>query len=904
MAESALPDTVSFDRLIEAAAAGETVVTGNRRLARQLLQQYERARLAAGERVWETPVIVPWDAWLDDLWETAQFEGHLPPLLRLSPEQEQHLWAQVVADSPAGDRLLRPAATARLAAEAYALLHGWRLRLPDDDALNEDARAFRDWCIEFDFRCEEHGWLPGCRLAGTLAQSPTALERFASLPFWFVGFEELTPAQQDLLAAIEKAGGHWRWVQPEAASGQARRIGLADAAEEADRMARWVRHRLEADPAARIGVVVPDLASRRLEICRALDRILVPARRREDTDPRQRPYNVTLGEPLADVPLVHVALQLLRLATGPQPLEAVAGLLRSPFLAGWGEEGGARALLDRQLRETGEPHLNLARLRWHAARSDRPWHCPELVQRLDAVVTMLREWPRQAPPGEWVERFAAFLQAVGWAQGRPLSSPEHQAHEAWRRLLATLGSLETVGGRMAAAAALGQLQAMAAARLFQPQSPPAAVQVMGLYEAIGARFDHLWVMGMGDDAWPPVPRPNPFLPLSLQRRHGLPHASEARELAVARRITRRLAESAGEVIFSHVLAEEEEACRPSPLIAELPVLDPAELAGWADADWADRIRTAARLETVADRPPPPVPPGPVRGGSAMPRLQSLCPFRAFAELRLGATPFGAVGIGIDAMTRGTLVHRVLELLWNALGDQAALAALEDDALDAQVRLAVEQAVEEEANHQPRIFTAAFRRVESERLIRLVREWLDQERQRPPFRVEQTEQRVEAELEGLQIRLRIDRIDRLEDGRRVVIDYKTGTVSPGAWFGERPEDPQLPLYATLLPDDLAGVAFAQLRPGDLGFRGVAAEADLVPGTKWPEKLQRYHEGDWPELLEHWRETVHRLVRDFRDGQSDVDPKRYPDTCTWCELAGLCRIVEIDAGLYLEAEGDDD
>jgi hypothetical protein len=43
-------------------------------------------------------------------------------------------------------------------------------------------------------------------------------------------------------------------------------------------------------------------------------------------------------------------------------------------------------------------------------------------------------------------------------------------------------------------------------------------------------------------------------------------------------------------------------------------------------------------------------------------------------------------------------------------------------------------------------------------------------------------------------LRLDRIDRLNDGSLLVIDYKTGDVSPKSWDLPRPDDVQLPLYA--------------------------------------------------------------------------------------------------------------
>ena len=81
-----------------------------------------------------------------------------------------------------------------------------------------------------------------------------------------------------------------------------------------------------------------------------------------------------------------------------------------------------------------------------------------------------------------------------------------------------------------------------------------------------------------------------------------------------------------------------------------------------------------------------------------------------------------------------------------------------------------------------------------RLIRLVTEWLLYESARVPFTVVETELETEVSIDGLELDLRLDRIDRLNDGSLLVIDYKSGDVSPKLWDLPRPDDVQLPLYA--------------------------------------------------------------------------------------------------------------
>ena len=75
---------------------------------------------------------------------------------------------------------------------------------------------------------------------------------------------------------------------------------------------------------------------------------------------------------------------------------------------------------------------------------------------------------------------------------------------------------------------------------FQVEDEGAPVQVMGMLEAAGLRFDHLWIMGLHDETLPAPANPNPFLPSALQRQHHLPHSSAARELEFASTMMDRL----------------------------------------------------------------------------------------------------------------------------------------------------------------------------------------------------------------------------------------------------------------------------------------------------------------------------------------------------------------------------
>src|SRR5437667_381832 len=295
------------------------------------------------------------------------------------------------------------------------------------------------------------------------------------------------------------------------------------------------------------------------------------------------------------------------------------------------------------------------------------------------------------------------------------------------------------------------LRKVCADALFQPETPDTPIQVLGLLESAGVEFDHLWVTGLTDEAWPLKSSPNPFLPLAQQRKAGIPEASAETSLALDRRITDGWKQAAGEVVFSYFTKEEDRDVLPSPLIADLPE-KAVEIPAFSKL--RDVIFASRKTETLQDRVAPAVRKKQVRGGTRVLSDQAACPFRAFARHRLHA------------------------------------------------------------------------------------------------------EELEEPAEGLTAK---------------------------RWQGERPDEPQLPLYAVSAKEEITAVVFAKFRPGDMRFVGLARDDQALP------KVPRAKDG-WQPLLRDWKKEAERLGRSFAAGEAGVDPKKDLMTCRYCGLETLCRVYE--------------
>lgn len=880
--------------VFDALHRGATVVTGQRRLAAVLREAFERAAIKKGLEVWPTPDVLPWPAWLYRLWEEAMVSGAVTARnLLLAPHQEQRIWEDIVAEGTSDQPLQQVAGTVQQVQEAWRLVHAWRLPLTRKEfRYNRDSTAFLKWASAFESRCRDENWLPADRLADELLHSLEARASIVPEELILIGFDFLAPQQQSLLHALLESGCTVRWLEPTGKKSLANRIACADARQEAIKMARWVRARLEENPAVQIAVVVPEFAAKRDLVIQALDMILVPQAVQPGCHSMTRPYNLSLGLPLSRYPAVSTALRLLGLLERVMPLEEAGRLLRSPFIEGWQQEASARALLDGQLREAGELDVELKTLRYFASRVGRPYACPVLVEGLDTWARIARECPKTGSPGQWADRFTRLLEAIGWPKGRPLSSEEYQSIEAWRKLLVAFATLDPVTRPMGASAALRHLRRMAGERIFQPQTGTVPVQVLGMVQSSWLQFDCLWVMGLHDGIWPEPSQANPFIPLPVQRDARLPHSSEALELQAAHAVTDRVLRSAGEVVVSYPQRRADEELKPSPLIVQLPVTDSEFLRLWPSPAWRDAVYESAKLTEMQEDSVPLLDGKQAKGGSTVLKLQAACPFRAFAELRLGARALQPADIGLNAMNRGLLVHRILEKVWGVLDSSKQLNGMNAPRLKSLVCRMVHEVIDEISKKFPRSFTRRFREIEEDRLCQQVLEWLEQEKKRAPFRVVEREGIHEATVGGIRVRLRIDRVDELDDGRKVVIDYKTGVVRTGQWFGPRPDEPQLPLYSMALQENIAGLLFAQIKAGAMGFRGVVENEGLVAGVKpWEQMPETSAAGSWQKVLLDWRETIEKLGSDFRKGKAEVDPKHYPATCKHCALGPLCRVHEL-------------
>ncbi len=892
--------------------AGGVVLAANARLARELRAGYDQRQRAAGRRSWPAVALDALDSWLERAW------AECGDRLLLSGAQEQRLWEEIIAASVAAEAAplaATVAATATAAAAAWRLAQGWGAEWESGEwEESEDTAAFRMWARRVQARCARQGWVTAAELGTLVAAGLRAGTARAPGQVWLAGFDELTPQQEELIEALRGAGTSvgagpsapaarvplvlaptWGPEDPKSVlrvagaapnslpgggppcglsqpfapilpAGKAARpprvveriaprlplatprvVRAPDREHELGLAAAWARGLLDQGAAGPIGVVVEDLGGVRAGVERALLAALHPGRAPGWAAPRA--FHLALGKALAETPVVGGALQALETWTEGQRTELGPALawMRSPFVGGAESEVEARAQLEHGLRRAQR-----ARWTWTELRQEAAAHrATGLAAVIGACAAARQAWPERQDHRGWAASWSALWGAMGWPGERALDSGEFQAGEAWEKVVEGFGQLDEVSPEaVEQEEARRRLGGMAAGRIFQPRAGAAPVQVMGWREAAGQEFTHLWVMGLEEGAVPAAAGPHPFLPLGWQRARGLPHATAGREAAVAAQVWLRLRGSvSGELVASYPERAGDEELRPSPL-----------LAGWTAEEGAIAAAAgAAAMEEVEDWRAPGLEGAPAAGGSHIFTEQSACPFRAYAHLRLGARGAEAVPLGLPPTVRGELLHDVLRVVWSRLRDQARLLA----APEAELRALVEHTAAEVVAGEARLRgLPGLAELERERLVETTQAWLEMEKARAPFRVVAEEAETEAGMGGLKLRLKLDRVDELEDGSLALIDYKSGKTSVGDWKGPRMKAPQLPLYLATHPERerIAAVAFAQMRRGEMRWVGKEREARALLGTRAldPSRGERL---PWEEQLRVWQGELERVAEAY-------------------------------------------
>jgi probable DNA repair protein len=812
-----------YDWLNDTLDESTCLVTANRRLARELQSAWGAHQVAAGKSAWRTPEIKAWQNWLASLLAAAGNAVSLPT--RINMHQSQVLWERCLRKE-LGDDATGLASLARQARDTWQRLADARVSIREvaASARSQDQRMFAAAAGRYLAVLENENWVDDAGLAAVVLKLVNSRNLPLANRYVFAGFDRERPSLIAIQHALSDAGSE---IVIQEQTGQGAKPMVCEY-EQRDAELRsagaWARQLLEAQPDARIAIVMQGLEQSARRDLRLVREGFVPGWQYGPASLRGA-VNVSYGKKLSAYPAISIALLALRWLVQDLSSREVARLLQSPMICE-GDLAG-RSRLELRLRAMPDrawaPSMVTGALRGNKESADGT----DWLARVTALSQGRRQLPKSASPHEWVLIVDESLRALGWPGPGSRSSASFQLINRWRELLNDFARLDLVSARMSASAAISKLEQMAADTVYQPETRNAAVHLMGPLEASGSEVDAIWIAGLTAMNWPPPGNPSALVSRELQKQHSMPDATPDDTRDWAATMLQRLKGSAPLVVCSYALVEDNVDQTESELLGRFELTASPDDPGWHAASLVSRTATTKVTDDV-----PPLGAEKVYGGAGTVHNQMSEPFTAFAAGRLGARGLDRQALGIPPMLRGNLVHDALYRLYQGYGSARELRQADKVRMSQQIQDAADDALQRHLRHTDPVLQQILN-LERDRMVDVITTFVGIDGERGDFDIADLEGSLEFKRDNLRLTLRFDRIDRYADNSIAIIDYKTGAAKQLMLRDGTVKEAQLFVYALATDQPVAMLALANLDPRATGFSG--AGRGFTDESAWPDLL---------------------------------------------------------------------
>ena len=303
--------------IIDTWQPGTLILTSGSRMARQLIHRYRLQQRENKQKSWQLLEARSLNGWLNrswqDLWED---KVHAGPWLRL------HLWHEIVCNNPPPADLPLDLALCHTLDQTFAVLIRHQLD-PTEAQYPSPLVSWRQHvCRQFisalrDVNRYHPAELP-IKIAAAINSGLLSLPKYLIL----AAFEAIAPIEEKLFRVLRQKTAVALLPLPKEEAANVHAVALPDVSQEIIYFGQSLLHSSQELRPGTIGVVVPNLEFYASALRRTLNTLLgQPSTSQEET------FNITLGTPLLEHPLVQAALIPLRLLGDEEKRHLLTGLL-------------------------------------------------------------------------------------------------------------------------------------------------------------------------------------------------------------------------------------------------------------------------------------------------------------------------------------------------------------------------------------------------------------------------------------------------------------------------------------------------------------------------------------------------------------------------------------------------
>lgn len=622
-------------------------------------------------------------------------------------------------------------------------------------------------------------------------------------------------------------------------------------------------------------------------------------------------FNITMGKPLIRSSLVQAALLPLRLALEGQSRVHILSLLQSPYYGIWAAQRHKLAVLDRIWRRDNL-NGNIEQL-INSIKKDHPSEA-NVLNNLKITITPLLNLKSKNKVREWDNCIHEIWEKLGFPI---LAGEEDQI--SWEHLQEGIRQIERdlYDEQMSLRKYFQWLSFFSTEELFSVKGyENQGLQVMGLIEARGLSFDHLFIIGMVSGLLPQPARSFPFL--SPEERRKIQGGTLEDQYRFAQVLFQKLITTSPNISLSRPEQKEGEPLVQSPFWPEEENISAVDLwktesSLWASCRWLAQARIGMSDKTSEPKTDPSSEickdPIPVPSEVSTTALEAgiACPFSFFALNCLQIDPLQETEPGLSPQAKGSMIHKCLSRFVEDARQRKLDLVKDWD----EVRILLKK---EALSLLSPLSNQFFWQVELKRWIYdedyqgnnnrgLLYKWLEEEKHSWEKGLRWLSAEVPFSglvLNGQAIRIsgRIDRIDQNPEFNYVCWDYKTGQI-PTRKDLEELRASQIFPYIRAVQKGLTHISVSSRSTVIGGYIRVDSEGKIRLFDP------SFTKQDWKLLIKIWEARASKFFKKLEAGDIRPSPMPAPTrkdegACKNCPVQVLCgyKILRYKDSKYAE------
>ena len=458
---------------------------------------------------------------------------------------------------------------------------------------------------------------------------------------------------------------------------------------------------------------------------------------------------------------------------------------------------------------------------------------------------------------DWVAFITNVLEVFSWGKNKILNSSDYQILEKWYDVCHNISSLDNICDVCEFDVFNTGINTLLSDTYFQPKSSQQSLYIIDASDITNLYFDSAWVVGLDENF-------DNYIMKKL--------ANDDMSL-----LGGRISENYNNYLKNYVYDLETLA---SDLVFSYSETDEEGFFVNVSSSFDfSSVKTCKKyysninlqLEYLTDYKANKIKNTNIKSGISVLNNQLDCSFKGFSS-RLGISSTNIEFFGISPMQKGNYFHYIMESVWQKILCSSNVEKFIND--ESKINSIVNGVIKENSNIS---FTNKLLLLEKNRLINLVKRVLrfDIENRKTDFLVLHREYKTNTSVGELNFDIKIDRVDKLNDGKIVIIDYKTGSTTPT--IKEKITNVQIPIYVFKFNENnLWECLYLKANEEKISFSGISK-------NKLSQK-------EWDNYLQKWRKQLLDISEKFQNGLAMALPIN-KNVCNNCSLMPLCRINEL-------------